>query len=181
MPRSWPRSWKEGKPLTRIVNLVKTAGLHCGGRAVFKPKERSYLRAMLSRRQLQGFVGPRPLLSTFREHGVNWRLERDEQNARSGVSAARLVLGFGRAICVRTGPENGRLLPLVGDMKHSRHQDHVFRRGVPMQRQPVVSWNPEEYVGAAISRVAPQDSDFATLRKDGWARTPLKLRVLVCP
>jgi hypothetical protein len=32
----------------------------CGARSAFKLKERSYLRKMLSRRQLQGFVGRRP-------------------------------------------------------------------------------------------------------------------------
>ena len=48
----------------------------------------------MAARQLKGFVRRRSLLgNTFREHGVNCRLERDEQNARAGVSAARLVLG----------------------------------------------------------------------------------------
>jgi hypothetical protein len=37
----------------RFVNL-----LSCGARLAFKLKERSYLRIMLSRRQLQGFVMP---------------------------------------------------------------------------------------------------------------------------
>ena len=36
-----------------------------------------------------------------------------------------------------------------------------------MGREPVVGRRPEEYVGAAISRIATQDSDFATLREDG--------------
>jgi hypothetical protein len=41
----------------------------CGARSAFKLKEQNYLRSMLSRRQLQGFVGPpmvdRDLLSVL--------------------------------------------------------------------------------------------------------------------
>jgi hypothetical protein len=38
----------------------------CGAQSPFKLKERSYLRNMLSRRQLQGFVGHRPTRTSKR-------------------------------------------------------------------------------------------------------------------
>jgi hypothetical protein len=49
----------------------RTLAFSCGARKAFKLKERDYLRSMLSRRQLQGFVMPRcdcttNLISNFR-------------------------------------------------------------------------------------------------------------------
>ncbi len=108
--------WKKGKTLKGqsrglrpvftlppALDFVPTAGHNAGHqrRARTAARDKPCMRDMLIARPLHAFVRRRSLLgSTFREHGVNWRLERDEQNARAGVSAARLVLGFGRAICV---------------------------------------------------------------------------------
>jgi hypothetical protein len=43
-----------------ITRSNPTLAFSCGARSAFKPKAKDYLRSMLSRRQLQGFVGQRP-------------------------------------------------------------------------------------------------------------------------
>jgi len=45
--------------LLRFIESNPTLAFSCGARSAFNLKERSYLRSMLSRRQLQGFVGRR--------------------------------------------------------------------------------------------------------------------------
>ena len=47
--------------------MQPNAAFSCGARSAFKLKEKGYLRSMLSRRQLQGFVGPRSTSKTFLE------------------------------------------------------------------------------------------------------------------
>jgi hypothetical protein len=42
-----------------------TLAFSCGARSAFRPKEQGYLRNMLSRRQLQGFVIPLHIVSGF--------------------------------------------------------------------------------------------------------------------
>jgi hypothetical protein len=46
----------------------RTLAFSCGARSAFKLKEQDYLRNMLSRRQLQGFVRQRPCATTTKTH-----------------------------------------------------------------------------------------------------------------
>ena len=50
----------------------RTLAFSCGARSAFKLKEQGYLRKMLSRRQLQGFVG---LRLSIRRRCIFWQLQ----------------------------------------------------------------------------------------------------------
>ena len=62
-----------------------TLAFSCGARSASKLKERNYLRSTLSRRQLQGFVGPLPGMNLPVPFGCRRVTTDRRERARSGV------------------------------------------------------------------------------------------------